>query len=57
MALHNFVRNHAMYDAKFQPYDDDEDLLPPEIIGDNEEQRRDKLTIIRDIIFNLLRTH
>ncbi|CAL2240641.1 unnamed protein product [Prunus armeniaca] len=28
MALHNFIRIHSMMDVEFQPYDDDEELLP-----------------------------
>ncbi|KAL6289375.1 hypothetical protein ACE6H2_006885 [Prunus campanulata] len=28
MALHNFIRIHSMTDVDFQPYDDDEELLP-----------------------------
>ncbi|CAB4299665.1 unnamed protein product [Prunus armeniaca] len=28
MALHNFIRIHLMTDVEFQPYDDDEELLP-----------------------------
>ncbi|CAL8123370.1 unnamed protein product [Prunus armeniaca] len=28
MALHNFIRCHSMTDQEFQPYDDDDELLP-----------------------------
>ncbi|XP_050121150.1 uncharacterized protein LOC126598830 [Malus sylvestris] len=28
MALHNFIRNYSMTDQEFQPYDDDDELLP-----------------------------
>ncbi|CAB4312585.1 unnamed protein product [Prunus armeniaca] len=28
MALHNFIRCHSMIDQEFQPYDDDDELLP-----------------------------
>jgi hypothetical protein len=38
MALHNFIRKHAIKDAEFQPYDDDEDLLPTDNIGNDEAQ-------------------
>jgi hypothetical protein len=43
MALHNFIRKHAIKDAKFQPYDDDDDLLSTNSIIDNETQ--DELSI------------
>jgi hypothetical protein len=36
MTLHNFIRKHAIQDAEFQPYDDDEDLLPTDSFSDNE---------------------
>jgi hypothetical protein len=38
MALHNFIRKHTIKDAEFQPYDDDDDLLPTDSIIDNEAQ-------------------
>jgi hypothetical protein len=38
MALHNFIRKHAINNAEFQPYDDGEDLLPTDSIGDDEAQ-------------------
>jgi hypothetical protein len=38
IALHNFIRKHAINDAEFQPYDDDDDLLPTNSIGDDEAQ-------------------
>ena len=28
MALHNFIRCHSMTNQEFQPYDDDDGLLP-----------------------------
>jgi hypothetical protein len=36
MALHNFLRKHAIKDVKFQPYDDNEDLLPTDSISNDE---------------------
>jgi hypothetical protein len=36
MAHHNFIRKCAINDAKFQPYNGDEDLLPTDSISDNE---------------------
>jgi hypothetical protein len=38
MALHNFIRKHAINNAEFQPYDDGEDLLPTDNIGDDKSQ-------------------
>ena len=38
IALPNFIRKHAIKDAEFQQYDDDEDLLPTDSISDNEAQ-------------------
>jgi hypothetical protein len=43
MAFHNFIRKHAIKDTEFQPYNDDDDLLPTNSISDNEEQ--DELSI------------
>jgi hypothetical protein len=67
MALHNFIRKHAVKDAEFQPYDDDEDLLPTESIEDDEAQDESSIqqletsngnymNIERDRIANLLMT-
>jgi hypothetical protein len=67
MALHNFIRKHAIKDAKFQQYDDDEDLLPTDSISDNESQdessiqqsdtsNENSMNIERDRIANLLMT-
>ena len=36
MALYNFNRRYTIKDIEFQPYDDDEDLLPTDNIGDDE---------------------
>jgi hypothetical protein len=36
MALHNFIRKYAINDVEFQPYDNDENLLPTDSISDNE---------------------
>ena len=39
MALYNFIKKHAIKDAEFQTYDDDdEDLQPTDSIGDDETQ-------------------
>jgi hypothetical protein len=43
IALHNFIRKHAIEDAKFQPYDDDEDLLPTNSIGHDEAQDKSNI--------------
>jgi hypothetical protein len=67
MALHNFIRKHAIKDAEFQQYDDDEDLLPTDSISDNESQdessiqqsdtsNENSMNIERDHIANLLMT-
>ncbi|XP_059451159.1 protein ALP1-like [Corylus avellana] len=67
MALHNFIRKHAIKDAEFQPYDDDGDLLPTDIIGDDEAHdessiqqsqtsNENSMNIERDHIANLLMT-
>ena len=67
MALHNFIRKHAIKDAEFQLYDDDEDLLPTDNISDNEAQdessiqqsdtsNENSMNIERDHIANLLMT-
>jgi hypothetical protein len=66
MALHNFIRKHAIQDAEFQPYDDD-DLLPTDSLSDNEAQdessiqqsdtsNENSMNIERDHIVNLLMT-
>jgi hypothetical protein len=68
MALHNFIRKHAIKDAEFQPYDDDEDLLSIDSLSDNEAQdessiqqlhtsNENSMNIKRDQIANLLMTH
>ena len=65
MALHNFIRRHAIKDAEFQPYDDDEDLLPTDSIGSDEAQdessiqgsktsNQNSMNIEHDHIANLL---
>jgi hypothetical protein len=36
MALYNFIRKHAIKNAEFQPYDDNENLLSTDSIGDDE---------------------
>jgi hypothetical protein len=38
MTLHNFIRKHAIKDVEFQLYNDDENLLPTDSIGDDEAQ-------------------
>jgi hypothetical protein len=38
MALYNFIRKHAIQDAEFQPYDDDDDLLPTDSLSDNKNK-------------------
>ena len=38
MVLHNFIKKHAIKDAEFQPYDNDEDLLSTDNIIDNKAQ-------------------
>jgi hypothetical protein len=66
MALHNFIRKHAIQDVEFQPYDDD-DLLPTDSLSDNEAQdessiqqsdtsNENSMNIERDHIVNLLMT-
>jgi hypothetical protein len=50
MALHNFIRKHAIKDTKFQPYNDDDNLLLTNSISDNEEQ--DKSSIQQSDILN-----
>jgi hypothetical protein len=68
MALLNFIRKHAIKDAEFQPYDDDDDLLPTDSISDNEAQdesniqqsdpsNENSINIECDYIANLLMTH
>jgi hypothetical protein len=67
MVLHNFIRKHAIKDAEFQPYDDDENLLPTDTLSNNEEQNEssmqqsdisneNSINIERDQIANLLMT-
>jgi hypothetical protein len=67
VTLHNFIRKHAIKDAEFQPYDDDEDLLPTDSLSNNEEQdessmqqsdisNENSMNIERDQIANLLMT-
>jgi hypothetical protein len=67
MALHNFIRKYAIKDAEFQPYDDDENLLPTDSIGDDKAQdessiqgsktsNQNFMNIERDHIANLLMT-
>jgi hypothetical protein len=67
IALYNFIRKHAIKDAEFQPYDDDDDLLPTDSIGDDETQdessiqgsetfNQNSMNIERDHITNLLMT-
>jgi hypothetical protein len=67
MILHNFIRKHAIKDAEFQLYDDDEDLLPTDSIGDDEAQdelsiqepetsNQNSMNIELDHIVNLLMT-
>ncbi|KAM1040629.1 hypothetical protein ACFX15_029381 [Malus domestica] len=62
MALHNFIRKHSMTDQEFQPYDDDDELLPPgheedhrdeEIVDENFTHRRE-MDVERERIANLL---
>jgi hypothetical protein len=43
VALHNFIRKHAIEDAEFQPYDDNEDLLLTDSIGDDEAQDKSNM--------------
>jgi hypothetical protein len=63
--LHNFIRKQAIKDVEFQPYDDNEDLLPTDSIGDDEAQdessiqgsktsNQNSMNIERDHIANLL---
>jgi hypothetical protein len=65
MALHNFIRKHAIKDAEFQPYDDEENLLPTDNIGDDKAQdessiqgsetsNQNSMNIEHDHIANLL---
>ena len=67
MALHNFIRKHAIKDAEFQQYDDDNDLLLTNSISENEAQdelsiqqldtsNENSMNIERDHIANLLMT-
>ena len=35
MTLYNFIRKHTIKDVEFQPYADDDDLLPIDSIGDD----------------------
>jgi hypothetical protein len=67
MSLHNLIRKHAIEDAEFQPYDNDEDLLHIDNIDDNEAQdessiqgsetsNQNSMNIKRDHIANLLIT-
>jgi hypothetical protein len=67
MTLRNFIRKHAIKDAEFQLYDDDEDLLPTDSIGDDEAQdessiqepetsNQNSMNIELDHIANLLMT-
>jgi hypothetical protein len=68
MTLHNFIRKHAIKNAEFQPYDNDDDLLPTNNIADNEAQdessiqgskssNQNSMNIERDHIANLHMTH
>jgi hypothetical protein len=50
MTLYNFIRKYAIKDTEFQPYDDDEDLLPTDSIIDNKVQ--DKSSIQQSDISN-----
>ena len=43
MAIHNFIRNHALEDFKFKAYDDDGDLLPTEGL-ENEDAQEESST-------------
>jgi hypothetical protein len=67
ITLYNFIRKHAINNAEFQPYNDDEDLLPTDSIGDGEAQDESSIQqsetsnenfmdIERDHIVNLLMT-
>ena len=38
MAIHNYIRNHAIKDFEFQPYDNNEDLLSTDYLEINEPQ-------------------
>jgi hypothetical protein len=49
MTFHNFIRKHAIKNAKFQPYDDDEDLIPTDNTGDDEAQDESKIQGSKDI--------
>jgi hypothetical protein len=65
MALRNFIRKHVVKDSDFQPYDDYEDLLPPETIYEAQEEssiqqsetsNENYINIKRDRTTNLLIT-
>jgi hypothetical protein len=43
MVFYNFIRKHAIKNAEFQPYDDDDDLLPIESIINNEAQDKSSI--------------
>jgi hypothetical protein len=66
MALRNFIRKDVVKDSDFQPYDDHEDLLPPESIGNyiwstrrvkhiyNNQRHRMKIILILSVIVQLI---
>ena len=57
MALHNFIRNHSMTDQEFQPYDDDDELLPPGHEEDHSDENfthKREMDVERERIANLL---
>jgi hypothetical protein len=43
MALHNFIRKHVIKDVEFQSYDDEEDLLSIDSIGDDKAQNESSI--------------
>ncbi|XP_038973723.1 protein ALP1-like isoform X1 [Phoenix dactylifera] len=60
MAIHNFIRNHAIKDLEFQPYDDNEDLLPSDCLEINEPQEElsaEQSQILGNREMDILRDH
>jgi hypothetical protein len=68
MALYNFIKKYAIKDTEFHPYDDNEDLLSTDSIGDDkaleesniqgsETSNQNSMNIERDHIANLFMAH
>ena len=60
VVLHNFIRDHEIKDAEFQPYDDDEELLPTDSIGNDKTQDESSiqgLETSNEIFMNIERDH